>query len=113
MAGAQFVVILFFCGLSAALVARWKGNSVLIWFLIGFGLPVIGTVAAYLYRSESGRAPARVPGLRAGGADYGAGLPDLRPGSRLSRGAASSAIRGELSRAVGPLHRRERAKTRC
>jgi hypothetical protein len=52
MAGAQFVVILFFCGLSAALVARWKGNSILIWFLIGFGLPIIGTIAAYLYRSE-------------------------------------------------------------
>jgi Mn2+/Fe2+ NRAMP family transporter len=61
MAGATFVVILFFCGLSAALVARWKGNSVLIWFLIGFGLPIIGTVAAYLYRSEKDEARRECP----------------------------------------------------
>jgi hypothetical protein len=53
MAGAQFVVILLLCGLSAAVVARWKGNSVFLWFLIGFFLPIIGTIAAYLYRSEA------------------------------------------------------------
>ncbi len=47
-----YIFILFTCGLSAAVVARWKGNSVLIWFLIGFCLPIIGTVVAYLYRAE-------------------------------------------------------------
>lgn len=52
MAGSQFVVILLLSGLSAAIVARWKGNSMLIWFLIGFGIPILGTIAAYLYRSD-------------------------------------------------------------
>ncbi|HEV8177279.1 MAG TPA: hypothetical protein VGP44_06275 [Gemmatimonadales bacterium] len=54
MAGGQFVLILFLCGVSTAIVARWKGNSVFLWFLIGFFLPLIGIVAAYLYRSERG-----------------------------------------------------------
>lgn len=52
MAGGQFLVILFLCGVSAAIVARSKGNSVFLWFMIGAGLPLIGTIAAYLYRSE-------------------------------------------------------------
>ncbi len=46
------VAILFFCGLSAGIVGRYKGSSFLLWFLIGFCLPVLGTVAAALYRSE-------------------------------------------------------------
>ncbi len=52
MAGGQFLMILFLCGVSAAIVARWKGNSVFLWFMIGAGLPIMGTIAAYLYRSE-------------------------------------------------------------
>lgn len=47
-----FLVILFFCGLSAAVVAKIKGSSFFLWFLIGFCLPIIGTVAAVLHRSE-------------------------------------------------------------
>jgi len=47
-----FLVILFFCGLSAGLVGRYKGSSFVLWFLIGFCLPVLGTVVAALYRSE-------------------------------------------------------------
>jgi hypothetical protein len=47
-----FLVILFFFGLSAGVVARIKGNSFFLWFLIGFCLPFFGTLAAVLYRSE-------------------------------------------------------------
>lgn len=46
------VVILVCCGLSAGFVGRIKGSSFFIWFLIGFCLPLVGTVAALLSRSE-------------------------------------------------------------
>ena len=48
----EFLVILFFFGLSAGVVARIRGNNFAIWFLIGFCIPMLGTVAAMLYRSE-------------------------------------------------------------
>lgn len=47
-----FLTILFFFGLSAGVVAKIKGNSFWIWFLVGFCLPFVGTLAAVLYRSE-------------------------------------------------------------
>jgi len=49
----EYVVIIFFCGLSAGVVAKYRGNSFLLWFVIGFVLPLIGTVAAALYRRDS------------------------------------------------------------
>jgi hypothetical protein len=49
---APYLVILFFFGLSAATIGRIKGGSFLIWFLIGFALPVLGTLAAVLHRWE-------------------------------------------------------------
>jgi hypothetical protein len=48
----EFLVILTSFGLSAGVVAKLRGNSFLIWFLIGFCLPALGTIAALLYRSE-------------------------------------------------------------
>jgi hypothetical protein len=54
----EFLVILFFFGLSAGVVGKIKGSSFLIWFLIGFCIPVIGTLAAILWRWE-GREPRR------------------------------------------------------
>ncbi len=47
-----FLVILFFFGLSAGTVAKIKGSSFLLWFLIGFCLPFFGTLAALLTRNE-------------------------------------------------------------
>ena len=47
-----YLVILFFFGLSAGVIGRIKGSSFLIWFLIGFCLPIIGTVLALLWRWE-------------------------------------------------------------
>jgi hypothetical protein len=49
---AEFLVIAFFCGLSAGVIGKIKGSSFVIWFLIGFGLPLLGTLAALLYRWE-------------------------------------------------------------
>jgi hypothetical protein len=48
----EYVVLAVFCGLSAGTVAKLKGNSFWIWFVVGLVLPLIGTVAALLYRSE-------------------------------------------------------------
>ena len=52
MAGGAFLVLIFFCGLSAGFVAKIKGSSFLLWFLIGACLPIIGTIGALLYRFE-------------------------------------------------------------
>ena len=48
----ELVVIAFFFGLSAATIGKIKGSSFLLWFLIGFCLPFIGTLAALLWRNE-------------------------------------------------------------
>jgi hypothetical protein len=51
-----FLVLLFFFGLATAIVAKIKGSSFFVWFLIGFALPLVGLIAALLYRWE-GREP--------------------------------------------------------
>lgn len=48
----EFLVILFFFGLSAGVVAKIRGNPFLIWFLIGFCLPIFGTILAIVHRSD-------------------------------------------------------------
>ena len=47
-----YLVLMFFFGLSAGVIGKIKGSSFFIWFVIGAGLPVLGTVAAMLYRYE-------------------------------------------------------------
>jgi hypothetical protein len=48
----EYAVLAFFCGLSAAVVGKIKGSSFFLWFLIGLVVPVFGTLAALLHRSE-------------------------------------------------------------
>jgi hypothetical protein len=48
----EFVVIAIFCGLSAGVIGKLKGSSFWIWFLVGTVLPLLGTLAAVLYRNE-------------------------------------------------------------
>ena len=48
----EYLVLIFFCGLSAGIIGRIKGSSFFIWFLVGFCLPLIGTVLALLWRWE-------------------------------------------------------------
>ncbi len=57
----EVVVILFFFGLSAGVVAKIKGSSFFIWFMVGAVLPIIGTIAAALYRNERGEPRRRCP----------------------------------------------------
>ncbi len=47
-----FLVILFFFGLATGIVAKIKASSFIVWFFVGFCLPLIGLVAALLYRWE-------------------------------------------------------------
>lgn len=42
-----------FLGLLTGAIAKYKGSSFAIWFLVGAVLPFIGLVAAILYRFES------------------------------------------------------------
>ena len=46
----EYLVFFFFCGLSAGIIGRIKGSSFFIWFLVGFCLPLMGTVLALLWR---------------------------------------------------------------
>jgi hypothetical protein len=48
----ELIVIMFFCGLSAGVIGKIKGSSFVAWFLIGGALPILGTIAAVLYRWE-------------------------------------------------------------
>jgi hypothetical protein len=48
----EFLVLVFFFGLAAGVVGKIKGSSFLVWFLIGFCIPVLGLLAAVLYRFE-------------------------------------------------------------
>ena len=49
----EFLVLMFFFGLSAGTIGKIKGSSFLIWFLIGFAVPVLGTLAAVFHRYEN------------------------------------------------------------
>jgi Zn ribbon nucleic-acid-binding protein len=52
MNGMGYVVICFFCGLSAGFIGRHKRSSFVLWFAIGAVIPLLGTLAALLWRYE-------------------------------------------------------------
>jgi len=47
-----YLTICFFFGLAGGLIGRMKGSSFVLWFLISAILPVLGLIAALLYRVE-------------------------------------------------------------
>ena len=53
-----YIVLIIFTGLSAGIIAKTRGHSFWLWFVIGLVLPVFGTVAALLYRRD-GEVPKR------------------------------------------------------
>jgi hypothetical protein len=57
-----YLVIAFSFALAGGLVGRLKGSSFFIWFLVSGILPVIGLVAALLYRSERDELRRQCPG---------------------------------------------------
>ena len=61
MAGAPYVIIALLFGLSSGIIGRAKGSSFFLWFLIGLVIPVLGLLAAILYRSEREEPERRCP----------------------------------------------------
>jgi hypothetical protein len=59
--GGQYVLIAVSFGLATGVVGRMKGSSFFIWFLVGTVLPVIGLIAAFLYRYERFEPERRCP----------------------------------------------------
>jgi hypothetical protein len=57
-----YLVIAFSFALAGGLVGKIKGSSFFIWFLISGVLPVIGLVAALLYRTERDELRRQCPG---------------------------------------------------
>ena len=53
MAGGGYLVIMFFFGLAGGIVARIKGSSFFLWFLIAGLIPFIGLLAAVCYRWDN------------------------------------------------------------
>ena len=47
-----YVVLALCFGFAAAIIGKIKGSSFFLWFAIGFVVPVLGMVAAILYRYE-------------------------------------------------------------
>ena len=48
----EWVLVPVLSAFAAGVIGRMKGSSVFIWTLVGLGLPVIGPIAALLYRNE-------------------------------------------------------------
>jgi peptidoglycan/LPS O-acetylase OafA/YrhL len=47
-----YLIFALWFGIATAVVGKIKGSSLALWFLIGAAVPVLGLVAAVLYRSE-------------------------------------------------------------
>jgi uncharacterized paraquat-inducible protein A len=50
--GFEYLFIAFFFGLATGIIGRAKGSSFWLWLLIGTVLPLLGLVAAILYRRD-------------------------------------------------------------
>ncbi len=48
-----YLIICFSFGIAGGLVGRMKGSSFVLWFLIAAIVPVVGLLAAVLYRFET------------------------------------------------------------
>lgn len=57
-----YLVLAFSFALAGGLVGKLKGSSFFIWFLISGLLPLIGLIAALLYRSEHDELRRQCPG---------------------------------------------------
>jgi hypothetical protein len=56
-----YIVLCFFFGLAGGIVGRTKGSSFVLWFLISAFVPIVGLLAAVLYRPEHNEPRRRCP----------------------------------------------------
>lgn len=47
-----YLIFALWFGIATGVVGKIKGSSAILWFLIGAAVPVLGLIAAVLYRSE-------------------------------------------------------------
>ena len=57
----EYLVIAASFGLATGIVGRFKGSSFFIWFIVGAVLPLLGLIAAILYRFERAEPERRCP----------------------------------------------------
>ena len=57
-----YLLFALWFGVATGVVGRIKGSSFFLWFLVGGLLPVIGLLAAVLYRSERDELRRQCPG---------------------------------------------------
>jgi hypothetical protein len=57
----EAIVILASFGLATGIIGRAKGSSFLIWFALGFILPLLGLIAVILFRVEKDEPERRCP----------------------------------------------------
>ncbi|HZO35311.1 MAG TPA: hypothetical protein VFB41_00400 [Solirubrobacteraceae bacterium] len=57
----QYLIIALSFAIAGGVVARIKGNSFVVWFLISGVVPMIGLAAAVLYRSDADEPRRRCP----------------------------------------------------
>jgi hypothetical protein len=62
MASMGLLVIMLFFGLAGAVIARIKGSSMFIWFLISGLIPFLGLLAAVCYRNDRRELRRQCPG---------------------------------------------------
>ena len=91
MVGGEYLVIALFFGLAGGVVGRLKGSSFWLWFSISAIVPVLGLIAAVLYRVESDELRKQCPRCGQGRSSSttpcacGAGPSSTSPRSRSSR----------------------------
>ena len=57
----QALFILACFGLATGLIGRAKGSYFVVWFLVGFFLPLLGLIAVIMYRFEKAEPERRCP----------------------------------------------------
>jgi endogenous inhibitor of DNA gyrase (YacG/DUF329 family) len=61
MSGAPYVIIAISFGIATGIVGRSKGSSFWIWLAVGTVIPILGLIAAILYRGEREEPERRCP----------------------------------------------------
>ena len=88
-------------GLATGIIGRAKGSSFFIWFLVGGVLPLLGLIAAFLYRVENDEPERRCPRCGSVQKLYVQVCRALRRGplpAGPSRGAAPATLRASAQR---------------
>ena len=87
-----YLLLCLWFGVAGAVVARIKGSSMFLWFLISAILPVFGLIALVLYRSDREELRRAVPRVRADREDPRRAVHPLRHRARVP-GRASSRLK--------------------